>query len=164
MPQIKCPHCYAELITKNSIPIGTKVSCPKCKSPFESIGQTPDLQKNERFSEKSSPRISSELTNIGRAESLPPELNSALAQSNFSPNQISSTFKTILLIGTLIAWSVLLVAVVLVGVLFILSISNSKNTIEQAAIGAIACTTLVGFYVFTRCVERISQYILLLQR
>ena len=71
--------------------------------------------------------------------------------------------QTILSIGMLVSWGFLAMAVIIVGILFVLSLGGSKTVIEEAAIGAMASTVLIGFYVMARCVEKISEGVLRLQ-
>ncbi|MBI2808825.1 MAG: hypothetical protein HYX68_27900 [Planctomycetes bacterium] len=45
MPSIKCTNCGAVLKTKDEIPVGKRVKCPKCAQPFVVQADTPEPEQ-----------------------------------------------------------------------------------------------------------------------
>ncbi len=54
------------------------------------------------------------------------------------------------------AWLLLLPAVVVCGVLFVAALKDANGAPQEAAIGAVFSTILIGLYVAVRCVEKLA--------
>lgn len=62
-------------------------------------------------------------------------------------------------IVAVVAWSLLLAAVFVGGIVFLTGLNRTASAIQDAALAAVTAATFVGLYVAARCVAEIAAYI-----
>ncbi len=72
------------------------------------------------------------------------------------PTGVPSLLKQISFFLLIISWAGVLMVVLGAGPIYLYSVSKSVNYIQECAISAATCTVLIGFYVFVRCLEKIT--------
>jgi hypothetical protein len=61
----------------------------------------------------------------------------------------------VLSIVSMVAWGLLLVAILGGGLVFMASLGNANGAPQETALGAVFSTAFIGLYILVRCVEKI---------